>query len=261
MARLIAALLALSLASCGGCGLSYWQVDEKDDDKILLANNRPDATSMYFPATWYSPGEVIKSEPPEEIASEHCSEKGKAAAYWSKYERESRPFEGGRCTRPMTEVGTYRCMTKDDLLGPDAVELSPRAIAQAVKYFPEAAPVLAERLDASTQYQVGTWLGPYGGEAWYCSAAHHGSVGAMWTMAAAYHYGAREGSVVRSRVKDLPRAYLWYALAGKRGHSLAQELADELLASMTTEQRAEGERLLAEWQPNPAECGIGQALN
>ena len=48
------------------------------------------------------------------------------------------------------------------------------------------------------------------------------------------------------------QAYLWYSLASEAGH--AHGNWTRLTQEMTPAQIAEAERLVAEWEPNPAEC-------
>ena len=48
------------------------------------------------------------------------------------------------------------------------------------------------------------------------------------------------------------RAYLWYTLA--EDWEWSQRFKEKLTREMTPDQIAEAERLVSEWEPNPAEC-------
>ncbi len=75
-----------------------------------------------------------------------------------------------------------------------------------------------------------------------CFAAHQGHTDAQNTLAYWYSVGHEPID------QDFVRAYLFYGLAGREG-------AKERMASkLTPDQIAEAERLVAEWEPNPADC-------
>lgn len=81
---------------------------------------------------------------------------------------------------------------------------------------------------------------------WYCLAAHQGYAKAQKSLADYYRWGRTPVS------SDLVRAYIWYSLAG--GTFAADLSKDRIASEMTPAQVAEAERLVAEWEPNPAEC-------
>jgi hypothetical protein len=85
-------------------------------------------------------------------------------------------------------------------------------------------------------------------ETWwkFCHAAHRGDDQARFDFGNSYRWG--RGPVESDHV----RAYLWYTLAGNTGYAALYK--DQEAAAMTPEQLADAERLVAEWQPNPAEC-------
>ena len=89
---------------------------------------------------------------------------------------------------------------------------------------------------------------------WFCRAANEGLPAAQYHLGNSYHHGKEPV------VQDSVQSYLWYTLAGsKREHRVFRNL----IAEMTPDQITEAERLLAEWEPNPAECEAiaGQANN
>ncbi len=50
---------------------------------------------------------------------------------------------------------------------------------------------------------------------------------------------------------DPVRAYLWFSLAARAGDVLAAENLDRLIPTMSDEQKAAGEALVADWKPAP----------
>ncbi len=54
--------------------------------------------------------------------------------------------------------------------------------------------------------------------------------------------------------QDLIQAYKWFSLAAIAGDKSAKWSRDQLSPRMDLAQLAEAERLVAEWEPNPAEC-------
>jgi len=83
---------------------------------------------------------------------------------------------------------------------------------------------------------------------WICLAAHGGYGEARWRLGLGYRvdYVGPEQSLVL--------AYVWYALSSEAGYAKAKRYMDRLSADMSPAQIAEAERLVAEWEPNPAEC-------
>ena len=82
----------------------------------------------------------------------------------------------------------------------------------------------------------------------YCVAAHYGHAKARYAVGNYYRYGRGPIS------PDLIRAYLWYSLAGDVENAI--RFKNQEASAMTAEQITEAERLLVEWQPNPAECEL-----
>ena len=50
------------------------------------------------------------------------------------------------------------------------------------------------------------------------------------------------------------KAYVWYSLATLNGNPRAVGYRDDLAKKMILGQIVEAERLVAEWNPNPAKC-------
>ncbi len=98
--------------------------------------------------------------------------------------------------------------------------------------------------DVETLYQIGVELTDRV-LAWNfaCLAAHLGHQQAQDYLATWYYLG---NEPVR---KDFVKAYVWYTLAGREKNVVMTRLK-----SMTLEEIAEAERLVAEWQPNRVEC-------
>lgn len=92
-----------------------------------------------------------------------------------------------------------------------------------------------------------------GSEAWrgYCVAAHHGHAKARWKMGLSYN------SPYYPRLdQNLVLAYVWYTLSFEAGYATAEQYRDRLSQEMTPDQITEAEHLVAEWEPNTAECEI-----
>ena len=85
---------------------------------------------------------------------------------------------------------------------------------------------------------------------WTCLASHNNHKGAQRTFGHLNSiglYAARQAYV---------RAYVWLSLSSTPYALAARE---ELVPRMTSDQIAEAERLVAKWEPNPAECEIEAA--
>ena len=54
--------------------------------------------------------------------------------------------------------------------------------------------------------------------------------------------------------RDLLEAYKWFSLAATNGLSTTWWTSNDIGPQLTPDQLAEAERLVAEWEPNPAEC-------
>ena len=107
--------------------------------------------------------------------------------------------------------------------------------------------------DAITSYETGAELGEgvLKNHRKLVASAECGDHEAQYWLGLKYRAGT--DPLTRSEVKS----YQWLTLAGAGGHSTAISERDEDLApGMTPDQIAEAERLVAEWEPNPAECVI-----
>ena len=82
---------------------------------------------------------------------------------------------------------------------------------------------------------------------WMCLAGHTGD--GYTRLFLGIHY--RDSSPT---TQDLIQAYKWFSLAVIAGDKTAQISRDLLSPQLTPGQIAEAERLVAEWEPNPAEC-------
>ena len=81
-----------------------------------------------------------------------------------------------------------------------------------------------------------------------CLMAVQGDKASQYLVAANYRYGYSRFPV------DLVRSYLWYHYAARGEPKVLEERIAHLVGKMTPSQLAEAERLVAEWEPNPAEC-------
>lgn len=60
--------------------------------------------------------------------------------------------------------------------------------------------------------------------------------------------------------KDLVQAYIWYQLLGKSARydgekNYAKGVLGKITAEMTSEQIAQGDKLVSQWKPEPKDCG------
>jgi hypothetical protein len=83
---------------------------------------------------------------------------------------------------------------------------------------------------------------------WECLAAHQGASDSQYVIAGYYKFG------LSSIQSDIVAAYKWYSLASMNGSESASNYLGFVAHQMTPDQLAEAERLVAEWEPNPAEC-------
>lgn len=101
----------------------------------------------------------------------------------------------------------------------------------------------AERGNADAQYELSLRTRDYDEKRkWTCLAANQEH------RYARFVFGRMEG--------DPTTTYMWYSLADLAGHPTARNFLDDLSAELTSEQIVEGERLAAEWKPDPASCEI-----
>jgi TPR repeat protein len=80
------------------------------------------------------------------------------------------------------------------------------------------------------------------------SETSHGK--ARWKMGLIYRAG------YLGLEQNLVLAYVWQTLSFEAGYATAEQYRNRLSQEMTPAQIAEAERLVAEWEPNPAECEI-----
>ena len=52
--------------------------------------------------------------------------------------------------------------------------------------------------------------------------------------------------------KDETAAYMWYLLAGGKGNEIARKNIPIIEKTLTSEQRAEGQRMAKDWKPTKA---------
>ncbi len=106
----------------------------------------------------------------------------------------------------------------------------------------------AIQLDAPTQYDIANICPKPMGQIWLCRAAHSGHPDAQFRLGSFYRYsygGLDQGLV---------QAYKWYQLASDKNGGTASKELEVMSLNMTPAEITEAERLVAEWEPNPAEC-------
>jgi TPR repeat protein len=59
--------------------------------------------------------------------------------------------------------------------------------------------------------------------------------------------------------KDETAAYMWYLLAGAKGNENARKNIPKIEESLTSEQRAEGQRMAKDWKPKKALGQVDEA--
>lgn len=115
----------------------------------------------------------------------------------------------------------------------------------------------AEKGDAEAQFRLYNRLPPSDEHLKYlCLSANQGHAlaqEALGDLNLAEHKSdwRMEGKGKPNKVK----AFVWYGLAASNHLKRAEFLRDQLSQDMTDQEIAEAERLVAEWRPNPAECG------
>ncbi len=83
---------------------------------------------------------------------------------------------------------------------------------------------------------------------WYCLAAPQRHSDAQYAFGNFYRWG--RGPITQ----DLVHAHLWYTLSVDQGHTAAGKGRQLSSEEMTAAEIIEAERLIAEREPNPAEC-------
>ena len=86
-------------------------------------------------------------------------------------------------------------------------------------------------------------------EMWRCLAAHSGNAKAQDLRSISYEYG------LPPLKEDKVQALKWEMLARASGYT-RPTIYNEPESTTRPEQITEAERLVAEWQPNPAECVV-----
>ncbi len=77
---------------------------------------------------------------------------------------------------------------------------------------------------------------------WYAAAAEQGHVQAQLNLGEMYAEG-------RGVSRDPVQALKWLGLAAAKGHAWAEEAAGKLARSLSPEELAEANRLIASWRP------------
>jgi TPR repeat protein len=85
---------------------------------------------------------------------------------------------------------------------------------------------------------------------WFCLAAHQNHPSAQYKVGEFYRLGRTPVS------QSYLQAYMWYTLGAEQGNTAAQGALRPISRILSPAQIAEAERLVAEWEPNPAQCEI-----
>jgi hypothetical protein len=105
---------------------------------------------------------------------------------------------------------------------------------------------LAEQANAEAQYELSNLVSDDGEKRmWSCLAANRNHRYAQFV------FGGLESDPIQK--------FKWFHLADSNGHPTAKNFLDDLSKDWTSEQITEGERLVAEWKPDPASCEIDAA--
>jgi TPR repeat protein len=80
---------------------------------------------------------------------------------------------------------------------------------------------------------------------WYRKAAEQGYAKAQSNLGNMYSNGY-------GVPKDETAAYMWFLLAGAKGTEIARKAISIIETSLTSEQRAEGQRMAKDWKPTKA---------
>ncbi|MEE8153113.1 MAG: hypothetical protein V3T76_08810 [candidate division NC10 bacterium] len=192
---------------------------------MIIYDEPEDLVRAYL---WYSLSETTNSqrrrdELPPKITAEHIIEAERLVVEW-----QPNPTE---CEAIFRQLEKY---------------------AQSVGARHEQLEALARLGNAAALYRHAYSLNDFSQSwKWYCLAANQGHGIASYAVGNFYRSGL--GPVKQDRIK----AYVWYTLAGDAGTARSVGAApskDKLASEMTPSQIAEAERLVAEWEPNPAEC-------
>jgi localization factor PodJL len=80
---------------------------------------------------------------------------------------------------------------------------------------------------------------------WFELAANRGLVDSQYNLGAIFH---PTGDGTPSGVQDAGKAYYWYSLAASNGDEQAKPLATSVASALSTDQKAELDKSIAEWQ-------------
>ena len=83
---------------------------------------------------------------------------------------------------------------------------------------------------------------------WVCLAAQNGHPQAQVDMGRRSWYGIQDYDV------NHVRGFMWFSLSARSGHVRGENEVAERKPLLTAQELSEAERLVAEWEPNPAEC-------
>ncbi len=130
--------------------------------------------------------------------------------------------------------------------------------------------VLAQQLldrarsgDPEAQYQIGyDYLKDKNPRAifWVCRAANQSHRLAQSMMGYFHREDLEKASGKYLAIeRDNRLAFMWYSLAVANGYSPAERYRDEVASNMTSAEIARAERLVQEWKPDLASCGIETA--
>jgi TPR repeat protein len=125
---------------------------------------------------------------------------------------------------------------------------------RAACYFDIAAVVKLDPASQTLKYhRCKAYLGPSISDRRFvltCLAAHNRDIEAQIALGYAYQTGRELVA------QDGIQAYKWLALADHRGQEFLHGSIGAVASQMTPDQIAEAERLVAEWEPNSAECAV-----
>ena len=121
---------------------------------------------------------------------------------------------------------------------------------QAVNWYRKA----AEQGDARGQFYLGFMYAKGQGvpqdykeaEKWFRKAAEQGNADAQLNLGFMYDNG-------QGVAEDETAAYMWYLLAGAKGNEIARKAIPKIEKRLTSEQRAEGQRMAKDWKLKKAQ--------
>lgn len=109
----------------------------------------------------------------------------------------------------------------------------------------------ARKGDPDAQFKYALYIDDFQDQyRWFCFAAHQSHPGAQHKVGEFYRLGRPPVS------QSYSQAYMWYTLSAEQGNTAAQTALRPISRVLSPAQIGEAERLVAEWEPNPAECEI-----